>query len=124
MIRLRIALEWFLNSDVRQSIAALVTTLDAVTPGLCADAAAARELWYRASDQAPDAEGDAIVEASLQRSLAPARRSAAMWRRIWQYLSNRGGDVVDDATFEAISHEQNALSGIPTRGLWQAGSGR
>lgn len=102
MTRLRIGLEWFLNSDVRQSIAALVPTLDAVTPGLCADAAAARELWYRASDQAPDAEGDSIVEASLQRLLAPARRSAAMWRGVWQYLSSRGGVVVDEATSEAI----------------------
>lgn len=88
--------------DLRKSIATLVATLDAVTPGLCADKTAARELWYRASGQAPDAEGDAIVDASLKHFLAPVRRSAEMWRPMWQYLHSRGGDVVDEATFEAM----------------------
>ncbi|WP_054118376.1 ABC transporter substrate-binding protein [Porphyrobacter sp. AAP60] len=88
--------------DVRASIAGLVATLNAVTPGLCADPAAARALWYRASGTEPDAEADAIVEASLPRFLAPVRRSADMWRPMWRYLHSRGGDVVDEATFEAI----------------------
>lgn len=87
---------------VRAAIATFVATLDAVTPGLCADTAAARQLWYSASGHAPDAEADAIVEASLPRFLAPVRRSAAMWRPMWHYLDSRGGDVVDEATFEAM----------------------
>ena len=87
---------------VREAIATLVATLDAVTPGLCADPAAARALWYRASATAPDAEADAIVDASLPRFLAPVRRSADMWRPMWRYIHSRGGDVVDEATFEAM----------------------
>ncbi|MGY6552343.1 MAG: ABC transporter substrate-binding protein [Erythrobacter sp.] len=88
--------------DVRRAIASLVATLDAVTPGLRADPAAARALWYRASGETPDAEGDAIVDASLLRFVAPVRRSAEMWRPMWRYLDSRGGDVVDEASFEAI----------------------
>ncbi len=88
--------------DVRKSIATLVATLNAVTPNLCADTKAARQLWYRASGQAPDAEADAIVEATLPRFLAPVRRSAAMWRPMWRYLHSRDGDVVSEATFEAM----------------------
>lgn len=88
--------------DVRDAITTLVATLDAVTPQLCADPAAARALWYRASGASPDAEADAIVEASLPRFLAPVRRSADMWRPMWRYLHSRGGDVVDEATFEAM----------------------
>ena len=88
--------------NVRAAIATLVATLDAVTPGLCADPAAARELWYRASGAAPVSEADAIVDASLPRFLAPVRRSAEMWRPMWRYLHSRGADVVDKATFEAM----------------------
>lgn len=88
--------------DVRAAIATLVATLGAVTPGLCADPATARQLWYRASGHSPNAEADAIVDASLPRFLAPVRRSAAMWRPMWRYLHSRGGDVVDEATFEAM----------------------
>lgn len=88
--------------DVREAIVTLVATLDAVTPGLCSDPAAARALWYRASGAAPDAEADAIVDASLPRFLAPVRRSADMWRPMWRYLHKSGGDVVDQATFEAM----------------------
>lgn len=88
--------------DVRAAIATLVATLGAVTPDLCADPATARQLWYRASGHSPNAEADAIVDASLPRFLAPVRRSAAMWRPMWRYLHRRGGDVVDEATFEAM----------------------
>ena len=88
--------------NVRAAIATLVATLDAVTPGLCADPAAARELWYRASGAATVREADAIVDASLPRFLAPVRRSAEMWRPMWRYLHSRGADVVDKATFEAM----------------------
>lgn len=88
--------------DVRSAIATLVATLAAVTPGLCADPAAARALWYGASGQTPDAEANAIVDASLSRFLAPVRRSADMWRPMWRYLDSRGGDVVDETTFEAM----------------------
>lgn len=88
--------------DVRDAIAALVVTLNTVTPGLCADPSTARALWYRASGTAPDAEADAIVEASLPRFLAPVRRSADMWRPMWRYLHSRGGDVVDEQTFQAM----------------------
>lgn len=87
---------------LRQAITALVATLDAATPDLRADPAAARALWYRASGAVPDAEADAIVEASLPRFLAPVRRSADMWRPMWRYLRSRGGDVVDEQTFEAM----------------------
>lgn len=87
---------------VQDTIAALVATLNAVTPGLCADPAATRALWYRASGAARDSEADAIVEASLPRFLAPVRRSAAMWRPMWRYLHSRGGNVVDEQTFEAM----------------------
>jgi ABC-type nitrate/sulfonate/bicarbonate transport system substrate-binding protein len=88
--------------DTRKSIATLVATLNAVTPGLSADKAAARQLWYSASGEAQAAEADAIVEASLPRFLAPVRRSAAMWRPMWRYLQSRGGDVVDEPTFNAM----------------------
>jgi hypothetical protein len=88
--------------DVREAAAILVATLDAVTPGLCSDPAAARALWYRASGAAPDAEADAIVDASLPRFIAPVRRSADMWRPMWRYLHSRAGDVVDGPTFEAM----------------------
>lgn len=90
------------TEDVRSAIASLVATLNAVTPSLCADPAAARALWYRADGTAPDLEADAIVDASLPRFLAPVRRSAEMWRPMWRYLHARGGDVVDQATFEAM----------------------
>ncbi len=88
--------------EMQDTIATLVATLDAVTPGLCADPAAARALWYRASGAVPDAEADAIVDASLRRFLAPVQRNAELWRPMWRYLHSRGGDVVDEATFEAM----------------------
>ena len=88
--------------DVRGAIATLVATLDAVTPGLCADPDAARAIWYRASGAEPNPEADAIVDASLPRFLAPVHRSADMWRPMWRYLHSRGGDVVDEKTFEAM----------------------
>ena len=90
------------QDDVRKSIATLVATLNVVTPNLCADTASARNLWYSASGQIPCAEADAIVDASLLRFLAPVRRNAAMWRPMWRYLHSRRGDVVDEASFEAI----------------------
>ncbi len=88
--------------DMLEAIATFVATLDAVTPGLCADPAVARALWYRASGAVPDAEADAILDASLRHFLAPVQRSADMWRPMWRYLRSRGGDVVDEATFEAM----------------------
>ncbi|NCP13636.1 MAG: ABC transporter substrate-binding protein [Sphingomonadales bacterium] len=90
------------TAGLRRTVANLVATLDKVTPGLCADPAAARALWYRASGAAPDAESDAIVDASLSRFLEPVVRDAEMWRPMWRYLHDRGGDVVDEATFEAM----------------------
>ena len=87
---------------VRDAIAAFVAAIDAATPALHSDPEAARQLWYGASGEAPSNEGDAIVAASLPRFLAPVRRSAAMWRPMWRYLHARGGDVVDEATFEAM----------------------
>lgn len=90
------------TEDVRSAIASLVATLNALTPSLSADPPAARALWYRASGTAPDAEADAIVGASLRCFLTPVRRSAEMWRPMWRYLHARGGDVVDEATFEAM----------------------
>ena len=86
----------------REATAVLVAALNSVTPGLCADPGAARALWYRASGASEDAEADAIVDASLPCFLAPIRRSANMWRPMWSYLYSRGGDVVDEATFEAM----------------------
>ena len=87
---------------LRSAIAAFVSALNIVTPQLAADPAAARQLWYAASGEAPGAEADAIIAASLPRFLAPVRRSAAMWRPMWQYLHEAGGDVVDEAAFEAM----------------------
>ena len=62
----------------------------------------ARALWYAVTGEAPDAEGDAIVDASLPRFLAPVRPDIEMWRPMWRYVHARGGDVVDEATFEAM----------------------
>lgn len=90
------------SEEVRAAISAFVAALDAVTPALREDPLAARALWQRASGEAPNAESDAIVDASLLRFLAPVRRSAEMWRPMWQYMASRGGDVVDEATFEAM----------------------
>lgn len=87
---------------VRHAIAAFVTAINGATPVLRRDAEAARRLWYAASGEAPSAEGDAIVAASLPKFLVPVRRRAAMWRPMWRYLHARGGDVVDEATFEAM----------------------
>lgn len=88
--------------EVRAAISAFVAMLDAVTPTLCEDPAAARALWRRASGEAADAEADAIIDASLRRFLSPVRRSAAMWQPMWRYLASNGGDVVDEATFAAM----------------------
>ncbi len=88
--------------DVRALIGRLVAALDAVTPELRADPAAARALWQAASGEAPSEESDAIVEASLARFIAPVRPDIAMWRPMWRYLHARGGDVVGEAAFEAM----------------------
>lgn len=88
--------------EVRDAIARLVVTLDAVTPTLQSDEAAAQRLWYAASGEQPDQEADAIVAASLPRFLAPVRRDASMWRPMWRYLHDGSGDVVNQATFEAM----------------------
>lgn len=88
--------------DAREAIALFVAAIGRAAPEICADPAAARALWYRASGQAPDAEADAIVAASLSRFLAPVRRDAGMWRPMWHYLHQRGADVVDEATFQAM----------------------
>ncbi|MFD1950399.1 ABC transporter substrate-binding protein [Sphingomonas arantia] len=90
------------SAEVREAIAMLVAALDVVTPELRDDPAMARALWYGASGEAPGAEGDAIVDASLPRFLAPVRPDVGMWRPMWRYLHARGGDVVDEATFEAM----------------------
>lgn len=88
--------------EQRAGIARLVATLDTVIPALQRDAEGARALWYRASGETPNAEGDAIVDASLPRFLAPVPRDIEMWRPMWRYLNEAGGDVVDLATFEAM----------------------
>jgi ABC-type nitrate/sulfonate/bicarbonate transport system substrate-binding protein len=87
---------------VREAIGRLVAALDIVTPALRADPASARGLWYGASGEAPGEEVDAIVEASLPRFLSPVRPDIEMWRPMWRYLHTRGGDVVDEAAFEAM----------------------
>lgn len=84
------------------AIATLVAALDAAIPALQADPAAARALWYAASGEAPSAETDAIVAATLPRLVAPVRRDAARWRPMWRYLAAQGGDVVDAATFDSL----------------------
>jgi putative hydroxymethylpyrimidine transport system substrate-binding protein len=89
-------------APVRAAIQAFVATIDAATPELLREPAAARQLWYGANSEAQSDESDAIVAASVPRFLAPVRRSAAMWRPMWRYLRARGGDVVDEATFEAM----------------------
>ena len=88
--------------EVRATIDRLVAALDVVIPKLQRDAKAARALWYRASGETPSEEGDAIVDASLPRFLAPVPRDIEMWRPMWRYLNEAGGDVVDAATFEAM----------------------
>ena len=87
---------------VRDAITAFVAAIDAATPALHNEPEAARRLWYAASGEAPSNEGDAIVAASLPKFLVPVRRNAAMWRPMWRYLHARGGDVVDETTFEAM----------------------
>ncbi len=88
--------------NVRQVIGHLVATLNAVTPTLQADPAAAQQLWYAASDEPRSEEADAIVTASLPKFLAPVQRDITMWRPMWRYLHDRSGDVVDEAVFEAM----------------------
>lgn len=90
------------SAPVLEAVAALVAALDSVTPQLCRDPAAARQLWYAASEEVPSAEADAIIAASLPRFVAPVRRNAALWRPMWRYMHDRGGDVVDEAAFEAM----------------------
>ncbi len=92
-------------TEVRAAIQGFVTAINAATPELRRNPEAARQLWYRASGEAPGDEPDAIVAASLPKFLAPVSRSAAMWRPMWQYLHASGGDVVDAATFEAMFAE-------------------
>ncbi len=90
------------SASVRDAIKGFVTAINATTPELHRNPDAARRLWYAASGEAPGDEPDAIVAASLSKFLAPVRRDAAMWRPMWQYLKSRGGEVVDEATFEAM----------------------
>ncbi len=90
------------TGEVRAAIGRLVAALDIVTPGLRADPAAARRLWYAASGQVPGEEADAILDATLPRFLAPVQRNAARWRPMWRYLHARGADVVSEAAFEAM----------------------
>jgi ABC-type nitrate/sulfonate/bicarbonate transport system substrate-binding protein len=90
------------SAEVREATMRLVAVLDAVTPELQADPDAARRLWYAASGEAPGLEGDAIVEDTLSRLVAPVRPSIDRWRPMWRYLSDKGGDVVDEATFAAM----------------------
>lgn len=45
---------------------------------------------------------DAIVGATLARLRAPTAPAAALWRPMWRYLATHGGDVVDEARFEAM----------------------
>lgn len=90
------------DGAVRAAIGRLVAALDVVTPALRADPDRARALWYAASGEAVSAEADAIVAASLPRFLAPVRPDAGMWRPMWGYIRSRGGDVVDEAAFEAM----------------------
>lgn len=90
------------TDEVREAIGKLVAALDTVIPELRADLPAARRLWYAASGEAAGEEVDAIVEASLNRFIAPVRRDIAIWRPMWRYLHDNGGDVVDEAAFEAM----------------------
>ena len=90
------------TTPVRDAIAAFVTAIDVATRALHSDPVGARQIWYAASGEVPSEEQDAIVAASLPRFLSPVRRSAAMWRPMWRYLQASGGDVVDEATFEAM----------------------
>lgn len=80
----------------------LVAALNIVVPQLRDDPAAARSLWYASSGEPHSEESDAIVDASLLRFIAPVRPDIEMWRPMWRYLHAQGGDVVDEATFEAM----------------------
>jgi ABC-type nitrate/sulfonate/bicarbonate transport system substrate-binding protein len=90
------------GADTQAAISRLIAALDAAIPALVADPAAARALWYRASNTPVSDVADAIVEDTLSRLVAPVRASAARWRPMWHYLATHGGDVVDEARFEAM----------------------
>eukprot|EP00667_Euglena_gracilis_P018366 EG_transcript_19489 len=90
------------DPDVSRSIARLTDTLDRVIPELKANPAAARQLWYDASRETETPTTDAIVGATLARLRAPTAPAAALWRPMWRYLATHGGDVVDEARFEAM----------------------
>ena len=90
------------SDDVRAATDRLVEAIDAAIAELRADPAAARQLWYEASGEQPSAETDAIVDDTLPRFVAPVRPDIERWRPMWRYLHQKGGDVVDAETFEAM----------------------
>lgn len=93
---------------VRDAIRAFAGTLDAVIPELRRDPAASRNIWYSASGEAQSEAADAIVVASLPCFLTPVEPNAETWRPMWRYLLDRDGDVVDQATFEAMFAKADA----------------
>lgn len=82
--------------------ARLVAAMDAATPALVDDPEAALALWRRASGEAPTPVSEAIVVNTLARLVAPVRPDAGRWRPMRRYMADNGGDVVDEAAFEAM----------------------
>ncbi|WP_165362088.1 ABC transporter substrate-binding protein [Qipengyuania thermophila] len=92
------------DADTQQAaaIAALVAALDTAIPALCAAPERARALWYACSGDAPSAEGDAIVAATLPCFIAPVVPRRDRWQPMWAYLHAHGGDVVEEERFAAM----------------------
>lgn len=83
-------------------IVLLVEALDRVIPVLQGDPEGARRLWAKEGGEERSATTDAIVDDTLRRLVSPVRATADRWRPMWRYLHDRGGDVVDEAAFEAM----------------------
>lgn len=88
--------------ELGEKISRLLTTLDQVIPALRSDPEAARRLWYEESGEGRSPTTDAIVDDTLDRLVSPVRPTAARWRPMWRYLHQGGGEVVDEAAFEAM----------------------
>jgi hypothetical protein len=95
------------DAGLRRSVLRLRACLDRVIPALKADPDAARQLWYEASGEAPSATGDAIVQDTLGRFRSPVAPQIELWRPMWTYLNDNGGDVVEESAFVAMFPRAN-----------------
>jgi ABC-type nitrate/sulfonate/bicarbonate transport system substrate-binding protein len=100
------ALELFTSEGfLREHPGVIATVGELISRGADAcrrDPAFAARSWYSYSETSPDPLMDAILADTCPRLVAPFRRDARRWHRMWETFDRMGLSAVDQAGYDAL----------------------